>query len=152
MATLKANSVWGFVGKNYDDNTQSIGHKPQIHGLDHENTINWLHYRLTASLLMLFALVIEFVDWVSGGSRGNVRFGVAKMWNSFILHFIKHLQTPLSIINLYNIGNMSCVMSGDHEEWTVPEKVINNFCYSTSTFIIPKVHKSVINQNNPSFK
>ena len=47
-----------------------------------------------------------------------------------------------SLILVYNsyIGNMSCVMSGDHEEWTVPEKVINNFCYSTHTFIIPKVY------------
>ena len=72
MATLKANSIWGFIGSNYDDNAQPTGHKPQIHGLDHESTINWLHYRLTASCLIMFGIVIELVDWVSGGSRGNM--------------------------------------------------------------------------------
>ena len=36
-----------------------------------------------------------------------------------------------------NGNSIICAMDGDSDNWTIPPRVINNYCYILSTFILP---------------
>ena len=43
-------------------------------------------------------------------------------------------------------SKISCVMEGHPDKWTIPENVINTYCYVKTTFTVPKHLDSAIGE------
>ena len=46
-----------------------------------------------------------------------------------------------------NGNSITCIMDGDSDDWTVPPRVINNYCYIMSTFTLPSQLAGTVGQD-----
>ena len=83
-----------------------------------EGLCNKLHYRLTFNLLLACSLMVACSEWIGNGNK------------------------------------IACTMDMDHKlrnkgvDWTIPQNVINTYCYVTATFTLPKHSKTKFGSEN----
>ena len=83
-----------------------------------EGYINRLHYRATCLLIMAMTVMVTCPEWISGEGTyiGNAAHGIS--------------STSISIY--YS----ECMHGG-----SIPDSVINQYCWIQGTFVVPRMYK-----------